>query len=176
MNVAERRRDVVDENSSRGMLLGQWAGGENLDGANMWRLFACRATLMMSFCNSNNQYLSVAGNNYGTMSFSEVEMKIADLQKEQVKCFCIIVGDSELVTGESRVEVGLSLMCAAICGECLGCICKEIILLCLRRCCMKRDRCLENSIHNFVISKLVRRNRLMRIACAFSLLPRTIGI
>jgi len=131
---------------------------------------------MMSFCNSNNQYLSVAGNNYGTMSFSEVEMKIADLQKEQVKCFCIIVGDSELVTGESRVEVGLSLMCAAICGECLGCICKEIILLCLRRCCMKRDRCLENSIHNFVISKLVRRNRLMRIACAFSLLPRTIGI
>jgi hypothetical protein len=90
-----------------------------------------RATSMMSFCNSENQYLSVAGNNHGTMSFSEVEMKISDLQKEQVKCFRIIVSDSELLTGESRVEVGLSLMCAAICGECLGYICKEIILLCL---------------------------------------------
>lgn len=84
------------------------------------------------------------------MSFSEVEMKISNLQKEQVKCFRIIVGDSELLTGEPRVEAGLSLMCAAICGECLGCICKEIILLCLRRCCMKRDRRLENSIHNYV--------------------------
>ncbi len=65
---------------------------------------------MMGFCNSENQYLAVAGNNHGTTSFSEVEMKISDLQKEQVKCFRIIVGDSELLTGESRVEVGRSLV------------------------------------------------------------------
>jgi hypothetical protein len=65
----------------------------------------------MSFCNFENQYLFVAGNNHGTMPFSEVEMKIYGLQKEQVKCFRIIVGDSELLTGESRIEARLSLMC-----------------------------------------------------------------